>query len=66
MGGLERYLVNFFIGALVGEFGVKKPVLDTFFPLSIYRLILVGVSRGNSVVDSGLQRIFLISFFFEI
>jgi len=46
-------LVNFFIRALVSEFRVKKPVLDTFPLPSIYGLIPVGVSRGNSVADSG-------------
>ena len=47
-------MVNFFIGALIGGFRVKELVLDTFFPTSVYRLILVGISRGNSVVDSRL------------
>ena len=56
-------MVNFFIGALVGEFGVKKPVLDTFFLPSVYGLILVGVSRGDGRVDGGFWRISLISFF---
>jgi hypothetical protein len=51
-------LVNFFIGALIGEFRVKELVLDVFFPPSIYRLILVGIGlilvgigRGNGVAD---------------
>ena len=46
-------MVNFFIGVLVSEFGVKEPVLDAFFLSSIYRLILVGISRGDGVVDGG-------------
>ena len=59
-------MVNFFLGALVGEFRVKEPVLDTFSPPSIYRLIPVAASRGNSRVDSGFQRISLISFFRDL
>ena len=51
--GLGRYLVSFFIGILISEFAVKELVLDIFFLLSVYRLIPVGASRGNSVVDSG-------------
>jgi len=46
-------LVNFFIGAIVGKFGVKELVLDTFSLPSVYRLILVGASRGDGVVDGG-------------
>ena len=42
MGGLGRCLVSFFMGALIGEFGVKEPVLDVFFLLSVYGLIPVG------------------------
>jgi len=53
VGGLERRLVSFFIEALISEFRVKKPVLDAFFPPNIYRLILVRIGRGNSIVDSG-------------
>ena len=52
MGGLERHLVSFFIEALVSKFRVKEPVLDAFFLPSIYRLILVGISRGNGIADS--------------
>jgi hypothetical protein len=44
-------LVSFFIGALVGKFGVKELVLDTFFLPSVYRLIPVGVGRGDGVAD---------------
>ena len=54
MGGLGRYLDNFFLGALTGEFRVKKLVLDTFFLSSIYRSIVVGTGRGNGVVGSRL------------
>ena len=57
MGGLRRYLVSFFIGALISKFGVKEPVLDAFFLPSVYRLILVRISKGNSIVDSGFRRI---------
>jgi hypothetical protein len=63
VGGLGRHLVNFFIGVIVSEFRVKKPVLDIFSLPSVYRLILVGVSRGNSIADGGFWRISLISFF---
>ena len=55
MGGLKRYLVNFFLGALVSKFRVKELVSDMFFLPSIYRLILVGVSRGNSRADGGFR-----------
>ena len=53
MRELGRHLVSFFIGALVSKLRVKELVLDIFFLLSVYRLIPVGASRGNSVVDSG-------------
>ena len=46
-------MVNFFLEVLVSEFRVKEPVLDTFSLPSVYRLIPVGVSRGNSIADSG-------------
>ena len=59
-------MVNFFAGVLVGEFGVKEPVLDAFFLSSIYRLILVGIGRGDGVVDGGFWRISLISFFKDL
>ena len=48
-------MVNFFAGVLVSEFGVKEPVLDAFFLPSIYRLIPVGVSRGNGIADGGFR-----------
>ena len=47
-------MVNLIEGVVVGEFGVKKPVLNTFFLLSIYRLILVKIGRGSSIMDGGL------------
>ena len=56
-------MVNFFIGALLGEFGVKELVLDVFFPSNIYRLIPVGIGRGGGVVDGKFWQISLISFF---
>jgi hypothetical protein len=47
-------LVSFFIEILVSKFRVKELVLD-IFPLSgTYRLILVGIGRGDSIVDSRL------------
>jgi hypothetical protein len=55
-------LVSFFIGILVSEFRVKELVLDIFLLFSTYRLILVGIGSGDSVADSGLRRISLISF----
>jgi len=58
------------LGALIGEFRVKELVLDIFFPPSVYRLIPVAVSRGNSRtdgrVDGKFQRISLISFFRDL
>ena len=58
MGGLRRHLVSFFTGVIVGKFGVKELVLDTFPLSSTFRLTLVGTGRGAgggvSVVDSGL------------
>jgi len=62
VGGLGRRLVGFFIGALIGEFGVKELVLDTSPLSSTYRLTLVETSEGNSIADGGLRRISLISF----
>jgi hypothetical protein len=47
-------LVSFFIGAIVSKFRVKELVLDTFSPSSTYRLILVGMGRGVSIVDGRL------------
>ena len=46
-------MVNFFTGVLVSKFRVKEQVLDAFFLPSIYRLIPVGIGRGNGVVDGG-------------
>ena len=54
MGGLGRYLDNFFLGALTGEFGVKELVLNTFFLSSIYGLIVVGTGKGDGIVGGGL------------
>ena len=47
-------MVSFFIEAIVGEFRVKEPVLDTFPLSSTFRLTLVGIGRGVSIADSGL------------
>jgi len=54
VGGLGRYSVNFFLRALISEFRVKELVLDTFFPPSVYGLILVA-SRGNGGADDGVD-----------
>ena len=42
------------MGAIVSEFRVKEPVLNTFPLSSTFRLTLVGIGRGVSVVDGGL------------
>ena len=42
------------MGTLVSKFRVKELVLDTFPLSSTYRLILVGIGRGDGIVDSGL------------
>jgi hypothetical protein len=47
-------LVSFFIGVIVSKFGVKELVLDTFSLSSTYRLILVEMGGGVSIVDSRL------------
>jgi hypothetical protein len=47
-------LVSFFIEILVSKFRVKELVLDIFPLSSTYRLILVGIGRGDSIVDSRL------------
>jgi hypothetical protein len=54
VGGLGRYSVSFFIGAIVSEFRVKELVLDTFSLSSTYGLTPVETGRGVSVVDGGL------------
>ena len=54
MGGLGRRLVSFFTGVIVSECRVKKPVLDTFSLSGTYRLTLVRIGRGVSIVDGGL------------
>jgi len=59
---LKKYLINLTREAVVSEFGVKESVLDIFLPSSIYKLILVGINRGNS----GLRRISSISFFKDL
>ena len=50
------------MGALIGEFRVKEPVLDTSPLSSTYRLTPVGTGGGDGVVDGRLRRISLISF----
>ena len=50
------------MGALISEFRVKELVLDISPLFGTYRLILVGIGIGNGIVESGLQRIYLISF----
>ena len=53
---------NFFAGVLVGKFGVKEPVLDTFFPFSVCGLTLIGSGQDDSVADSGFLWIFQFPF----
>ena len=59
-------MVSFFIGILVSKFRVKEPVLNIFLLSSTYRLILVEIGRGDSIADSRLRRISLISFFRDL
>ena len=66
MGGSGRYLVNFFVGALVGKFGVEEPVPDTFFPPDVCGSISIGSGWDDSVTDSGFLQIFSISFFRDL
>ena len=47
-------MVSFFIEAIVSEFRVKEPVLDTFPLSSTFRSTLVGTGRGVSIADGGL------------
>jgi len=47
-------LDNFFLGVLTSEFGVKELVLDAFFLSGVYRLIVVGIGRGDGVVGGRL------------
>ena len=54
MGELGRYLVSFFIGVIVSKFRIKELVLDIFPLSSTFRLILVGIGRGVSIVDGRL------------
>jgi hypothetical protein len=42
------------VGVIVSKFGVKELVLDTFPLSSTFRLTLVGMGGGVSVVDSRL------------
>jgi hypothetical protein len=64
--GSGRRSVSFFAGTMVGEFGVKEPVPDTFPPSGTFRSTPVGTDGGAGggigVADSGLRRISSISF----
>jgi len=57
------YLVNFFAKALIGKFGIKKPVLNIFFPPGICGSILIKSGWDDSVADNGFLWISSISFF---
>ena len=48
---------------LVGEFGVKEPVPDTFFPPSVCGSTSIGSGQDDGVADSGFLWISSISFF---
>ena len=66
MGGSKRHSVNFFAKALVSKFGVKEPVPDTFFPLSVCGSTLIGSGWDDGVADSGFLWISSISFFRDL
>ena len=51
MGELKKYLVSFFIEALISEFRIKEPVPDAFFLPNVCGLIPVGTGWGNGVTD---------------
>ena len=53
VGGSERHLVNFFAKALVGKFGIKEPVSNTFFPFSVCKSILIKLGQNDNVANSG-------------
>ena len=53
MRGLGRHLDNFFVGALVGKFGVKESVPDIFFPPGVCGSILIGSGQNDSITNSG-------------
>ena len=42
------------MGVIVSKFKVKELVLNMSPLSSTYRLILVGIGRGVSIIDSGL------------
>ena len=46
-------MVYFFAVTLIGEFRVKESVLDTFFLFGVYRLISIGINRGDGVASNG-------------
>ena len=46
-------MVCFFVVTLVGEFGVKESVPDTFFPFGVCGSILVKTNRGDGVASGG-------------
>ena len=52
MEGLGRCSVSLIRGAVVSEFRVKELVLDAFLLSSTYRLTLIGIGMGNSIVNS--------------
>ena len=58
-------MVSFFIGVLISKFRAKEPVIDALFLSNIYKLILIGIGRGDVIADGRFWWISLISFFFR-
>ena len=59
-------MVYFFIGVLVGKFGVEESVLDVFFIFNVCGLILVSIGRDDGIADKGFWQIFSISCFKDL
>ena len=66
MGRSGRHLVYFFVGVLVGKFGVKKSIPDMFLLFGVCRLILVGIDRDDGIADGGFWWISSISYFKDL
>jgi len=54
VGKKKKHSVNLTGKIVIGEFKVKESVLDTFLLFNTYRLILVGIDRGDSVAGDVL------------
>ena len=66
MGRSGRCLDNFFVGALVGKFRVKKLVPDVSFSFSVCGSTSIGSGQDDSVADNGFLQISSISFFRDL